>query len=77
MKTTKRIISVFLVLVLMTSICSSTFAEEEKPLRYLAIGDSTSSGYYTDEFMYDGMKDLNCGENPNIYPNLMGQYLRN
>ena len=76
MKTTKRIISVLLVLVLITSICSSAFAEEEKPLRYLAIGDSTSNGYLSDEYKYQGMRGVNCGKNPYIYPNLMGQYLR-
>jgi len=75
MKTVKRLISVLLVLILLAGYSVNGFADSESTYKYLAIGDSTSTGHYSDEYTYGGMYDLNCGENPNIYPSLMGEYL--
>lgn len=76
MKTVRRLITILLSLTLILSLCGVAVANGEKPYRYVAIGDSTCSGYNSDEYVFGGQYDLKCGENKELYPNLMGAYLR-
>lgn len=73
MKTTKKLVALFMCLTLCVGLLPSLALADDE-VSYLAIGDSTAQGYYTDGFTYGNM-GLDTNSSPNSYPFLFHTYL--
>lgn len=69
----KKGIALIICLTMCVGLCSS-FAFADEKVSYLAIGDSTAQGYYTDGFVF-GEMGLGDYSSPNSYPFLFRDYL--